>query len=173
MRLLSNGTRLGIARSQCGVIGLGPLAALRATQFLGAFWAAREQGWHGGRVEGKGGLLRGARQFIETGRTRQGALLTYPTRQKSLGVVANPLVEQHSDLATNVSGVVQAREFKALEGCDRSIVEKIPRRVRSYTGYGAPRSQLPVPHIPSDNRGRRVARRLWKTHFGVHFLGGD
>lgn len=44
----------------------------------------------------------------------QGALFTDPARQKGLGVVADPLVEQSPDLTADVGGVIQAREFKAL-----------------------------------------------------------
>ena len=75
---------------------------------------ARDQGWYDRCIEGERGLLPGTRQFFETGRTGQDTLVTDPARQKGFGVVADPLVEQGRDLTTNVSGVIQAREFKAL-----------------------------------------------------------
>jgi hypothetical protein len=105
--------------------------------------------------------------------TGQGALFADPPRQEGLRVIADPLVEQGCDLAADIGGVVQAREFKTLQGCDGRIVEEIPRRVRLRAGYGAPRSQLLIPHIPSDQRQRCVARRLWKSDPQVDFLGGD
>lgn len=90
--------------------------------------------------------MQGACDFLRIG-SRQGPLFAYPAGQESLRIVADPLIEQCCDLATNVGGVVQTRQFEALQGRNRSVVEKVPRRFGSRAGYGVPRCQWPVPYM--------------------------
>jgi hypothetical protein len=123
-------------------------AAVGANCLVGPFCAPRQQDWTGRCLEEQLRLLHavfGKRLRLGIGRLGEGPLFAYPARQERLGIVAHPLVEQGRDLAPDVGGVVQARKLKTLQGCDRRIMEEIPRRFTPHAGYGAPRSQLSAP----------------------------
>jgi hypothetical protein len=90
-----------------------------------------DRGWnvfagYGGRE----GVDFGAGDRVGLDGADQGAVFADPTRQHGFGVIADPLIEQSSDLAPQVGGVIQTRQLKALQRRDRCIVEEIPRWCR-------------------------------------------
>src|SRR5260370_34672874 len=57
-------------------------------------------------------------------------LLHQPARQHGRGVFLDPKVEKRANLLAEVRGMVETREFIALQRMSRSREEKLPRRLR-------------------------------------------
>src|SRR5260370_11956657 len=57
-------------------------------------------------------------------------LVHQPARQHGRGVFLHPKVQQRGNLLAEIGGMVETREFKALQRISRSREEKLPRRLR-------------------------------------------
>ncbi len=63
-------------------------------------------------------------------------LLHQPARQHGCGVFLDPKVEQRADLLAEIGGMVEPREFIALQRVPRSRKKKLPRRLSLVVVHG-------------------------------------
>jgi len=66
-------------------------------------------------------------------------LLHQPARQHGRGVFLDPKVEKRGNLLAEIGGMVETREFVALQRISRSREKKLPRRLRLVVVHAAPR----------------------------------
>lgn len=88
------------------------------------------------RQRGREGEFR-LRRLVRASRGGSGgeSIMMNPAREQGVGRFFNPLINQRNHFAPQVCGVVQTREFIALQGFSRSFVQIIPRGRSSMTGH--------------------------------------
>ncbi len=75
------------------------------------------------------------------------ALLHQPSRQHGGGVFLHPLIDQSANFLTEIGGVGQTRQFKALQGVPGSGEKELPRRLRR-AGRRRASGKLNATYIP-------------------------
>lgn len=86
----------------------------------------------GGRVDERADQVGG-----RNGGGLQGVvMIEHPAGQQRLGGLLDPLVDQGGDFVAEIGRVIEAREFKALQGGARSGLQIIERRSESRYGHG-------------------------------------
>lgn len=111
------------------VIEARPISAQRAAVSDVRF-AANAADQFGNRRRGKGiGQWSLCVGLDGVGIARMVAIFEKPAREHSLGGLLEPLIHQRGDFVPKVGGVIQAREFEALERGRGSLPKIFPRRI--------------------------------------------
>jgi hypothetical protein len=65
------------------------------------------------------------------------ALLHQPAREHGASILFKPLIEKCADLLAEIGGMVETREFVALQRSARSREKELPRRLGLVTGHAS------------------------------------
>jgi hypothetical protein len=65
------------------------------------------------------------------------ALLHQPAREHGASILFKPLIEKRADLLAEIGGMVETREFVALQRSARSREKELPRRLGLVTGHAS------------------------------------
>jgi hypothetical protein len=87
---------------------------------------------------GSTGILQSAERFGDgQGRLAKRAMIfQHPTRQHRFSSFLQPLIHQNSDLAPQISGVIQTGQLKTLQGRPRSVLEVVNWGNDARHGHG-------------------------------------